>query len=146
MWSCQKDSQKTLVYHPWYKHLAVLDAVAIAIPMVALHDSLGAAVLLLSALMVVFELCSVRWMRAMETDRRSMHPAYLNMCSTLTWTALVLVPMGMFILFLFVVGDTYLSMVPLAVGAFFAIVMIYVMTCDERWWADFKNTIRGRSA
>ena len=146
MWSYQKDSQKTLVYHPWYKHLAVLDAVAIAIPMVALHDSLGAAVLLLSALMVVFELCSVRWMRAMETDRRSMHPAYLNMCSTLTWTALVLVPMGMFILFLFVVGDTYLSMVPLAVGAFFAIVMIYVMTCDEKWWADFKNTIRGRSA
>lgn len=146
MWSCQKDSQKTLVYHPWYKHLAVLDAVAIAIPMVALHDSLGAAVLLLSALMVVFELCSVRWMRAMETDRRSMHPAYLNMCSTLKWTALVLVPMGMFILFLFVVGDTYLSMVPLAVGAFFAIVMIYVMTCDEKWWADFKNTIRGRSA
>ena len=118
----------------------------IAIPMVALHDSLGAAVLLLSALMVVFELYSVRWMMSMESESGSMHPAYLNMCRALTLTALVLVPMGMYIMFLFVVGDTYLSMVPLAVGAFFAIVMIYVMTCDERWWADFKNTIRGRSA
>ena len=143
MWSCQKESQKTLVYHPWYKHLAVLDAVAIAIPMVALHDSLGAAVLLLSALVVVFELYSVRWMRTMESDSESVHPAYLNMCRTLTSTALVLVPMGMYILFLFVVGDTYLSMVPLAARAFFAIVMIYVMTCDEKWWADFRSTIRG---
>ena len=143
MWSCPKDSQKTLVYHPWYKHLAVLDAVTVAIPMVALHDSLGAAVLLLSALVIVFELYSVRWMRAMETNSGSVHPAYLNMCRTLTSTALVLVPMGMYVLFLFVVGDTYLSMVPLAVGAFLAIVMFYVMTCDEKWWTDFRSTIRG---